>query len=239
VIDISEYTGFPEIMDGRVKTLHPKVHGAILGRPDLPEDQEAIRKHREGVSIPEAIEQIDIGGPSMIRSSAKNHAYVAVVTRAEQYPLVLEALKGGRIKDELRRELAGAAFEMTARYDRAIADYMGSIQSGQSTTCRRCPAETGEPPEFPRSLTISVEKSTDLRYGENPHQRGAFYVEASRPPASLASAKVLHGKELSYNNLLDLDSALVLAREFATIRAGARSANHWRTHSTGRMREIR
>ena len=147
VIDISGYTGFPEIMDGRVKTLHPKVHGAILGRPDLGTDATAIAEHgiipftlvvcnlypfeqtiaRDGVTVPEAIEQIDIGGPSMIRSSAKNHKYVAIVTRAEQYSPVLERLKAGNLDETFRRELAAAAFEMTAAYDRAIADYMASI----------------------------------------------------------------------------------------------------------------
>src|SRR5438309_1730674 len=144
VVDISEYTGFPEMMDGRVKTLHPKVHGGLLGRPDLPEDANAMREHgilpfelvvcnlypfeatvaRPDVSVGEAIENIDIGGPSMIRSASKNHAYVGVVTSPSQYAQVLEALKAGPLPDEMRRELAAAAFETTARYDRAIADYM-------------------------------------------------------------------------------------------------------------------
>ena len=147
VIGITEYTGFPEIMEGRVKTLHPKVHGAILGRPDRPDDAEAIAEHgivpfelvvcnlypfeetiaRDGVTVAEAIEQIDIGGPSMVRSAAKNHAYIAIVTRAEQYSSVLEALQGDGLDEHLRQELATAAFEMTAAYDRAIADYMLSL----------------------------------------------------------------------------------------------------------------
>jgi phosphoribosylaminoimidazolecarboxamide formyltransferase/IMP cyclohydrolase len=222
VIDISQYTGFPEMMDGRVKTLHPRVHGGLLGRPDLAEDAQSMREHgilpfelvvcnlypfeatiaRPDVSVEEAIENIDIGGPSMIRSAAKNHAYVGVVTRASQYTRVLEALQAGPLPAELRRELAGAAFEMTARYDRAIANYMAQLTAG---------AETG----FPETLSLALTRKLELRYGENPHQEGAFYVESNPPTASLAAAEQLHGKELSYNNLLDLDAALNLVREFA------------------------
>ncbi|MDA7528078.1 bifunctional phosphoribosylaminoimidazolecarboxamide formyltransferase/IMP cyclohydrolase, partial [bacterium] len=143
VIDVSSYTEFPEIMGGRVKTLHPKIHGAILGRPDLPDDAAAIAEHgiipfelvvvnlypfeetiaKEGVTVLEAIEQIDIGGPSMVRSSAKNHAYVGIVTNPDQYDSVLTQIQGDGLTLELRRELAGAAFESTAKYDRAISDY--------------------------------------------------------------------------------------------------------------------
>ncbi|HVW00538.1 MAG TPA: bifunctional phosphoribosylaminoimidazolecarboxamide formyltransferase/IMP cyclohydrolase [Planctomycetaceae bacterium] len=225
VIDISEYTGFPEIMDGRVKTLHPKVHGALLGRPDLPHDAAAIREHgiipfelvvcnlypfaetiaRPNVTIPEAIEQIDIGGPSMIRSASKNHAYVGVVTQPAQYPRVAEALRAGRLPEDLRRELAAAAFAMTARYDAMIADYMAKITA---------PANAPES-AFPPALQINLLRKDVLRYGENPHQQAAFYVEPNAPAASLAGAEQLHGKELSYNNLLDLDSALNLVREFS------------------------
>jgi phosphoribosylaminoimidazolecarboxamide formyltransferase/IMP cyclohydrolase len=223
VIDISEYTGFPEIMDGRVKTLHPKVHGALLGRPDRPDDAAAIREHgivpfelvvcnlypfaetiaRPNVTIPEAIEQIDIGGPSMIRSASKNHAYVGVVTQPAQYPRVAEALKAGRLPEDLRRELAAAAFAMTARYDAMIADYMAKITA---------PADA---PAFPPALQINLLRKDVLRYGENPHQQAAFYVEPNAPAGSLAGAEQLRGKELSYNNLLDLDSALNLVREFS------------------------
>jgi len=220
VVDISEYTGFPEIMDGRVKTLHPKVHGAILGRPDLPADAEAIAEHgivpfqvvvcnlypfeqtiaKEGVSVPEAIEQIDIGGPSMVRSTAKNHKYVAIVTKPSQYESVLESLKNGSMDESQRRELAAAAFEMTARYDRAISDYLHKVTQ---------PDEA-----FPETLGITVEKRMSLRYGENPHQSAAFYTELNPAAGTLASAEQLHGKELSYNNLLDLDAALVIASDF-------------------------
>ncbi|MCH7688036.1 MAG: bifunctional phosphoribosylaminoimidazolecarboxamide formyltransferase/IMP cyclohydrolase, partial [Planctomycetes bacterium] len=226
VIDVCSYTGFPEIMQGRVKTLHPKVHGAILGRPDLPGDAEAIHQHgiipfelvvcnlypfeetiaKDGITVPEAIEQIDIGGPSMVRSAAKNHAYVAIVTRSSQYDKVLDALRSGSLDETFRRELATAAFEMTARYDRDIANYMVAI-SGE---------ETHNPQNnvFGSSLTLRFEKKFDLRYGENPHQHAAFYVESNPSPASLSSAEQLHGKELSYNNLLDLDAAISIVREF-------------------------
>ena len=222
VTDISQYTGFPEMMDGRVKTLHPKVHGGLLGRPDLPEDAQSMREHgilpfeivvcnlypfeatvaRPGVSLEEAIENIDIGGPSMIRSASKNHAYVGVVTRPGQYGQVLDALQAGPLPAELRRELAAAAFEMTARYDRAIANYMARIASGPDAA------------KFPETLSLSFQRRQELRYGENPHQEAAFYVEANPPASSLAAAEQLHGKELSYNNLLDLDAALNLVREF-------------------------
>lgn len=223
VVDISTYTGFPEIMDGRVKTLHPKVHGAILGRPDLPGDAAAISEHgivpfelvvcnlypfeqtiaREGVVYAEAVEQIDIGGPSMVRSAAKNHAYVAIVSSPAQYERVLSGLQSGKLSEELRRELMVAAFEMTARYDRAIADYFASLAPKAADT-----------EEFPQSLTLALSRRSSLRYGENPHQRAAFYVEAGAPASTLAGAEQVHGKELSYNNLLDLDSALALVREF-------------------------
>lgn len=221
VIDVSDYTGFPEIMDGRVKTLHPRIHGAILGRPDLPEDAVAIAAHgivpfelvvcnlypfeqtiaRDGVTVEEAIEQIDIGGPSMVRSAAKNHAYVAIITDPGQYERVLEQLQGDGLTHEFRRELAGAAFQMTANYDRAIADYFSRINAIEA-------------PTFPEQLTFHFRKQTDLRYGENPHQAAAFYIECAAPAASIAAAEQLHGKEISYNNLLDLDAAFGLAREF-------------------------
>lgn len=227
VIDISEYTGFPEMMDGRVKTLHPKVHGGLLGRPDLPEDAKSMREHgivpfelvvcnlypfeatiaNADVTFEEAIENIDIGGPSMIRSAAKNHAYLAVVTRSSQYARVLETLKYGPVPSEVRLELAAAAFEMTARYDRAIADYLSKVIGLDSTSLENL--------RFPRSLSLNLARQIELRYGENPHQSGALYVEPKPPAASLAASRQLHGKELSYNNLLDLDAALQLVREFA------------------------
>ena len=225
VLDVAEYTGFPEMMDGRVKTLHPKVHGGLLGRPDLAEDAKSMREHGitpfelvvvnlyqfvETISKPEvtsdeAIEQIDIGGPSMLRSAAKNHRYVGVVTSPAQYDRVLEELQRGAMSLDLRRELAAAAFEMTARYDRAIADYMAGLARGDSAN---------QDPDFPTRLALQFERRSTLRYGENPHQRAAFYVESQSSPSTLAAAETLHGKELSYNNLLDLDAAMQIVREF-------------------------
>lgn len=227
VIDVAQYTGFPEMMDGRVKTLHPKVHGGLLGRPDLAEDAKSMTEHgitpfelvivnlypfvetisKPNVTPEEAIEQIDIGGPSMLRSAAKNHKYLGVVTSPSQYERVLSELQQGKLSFEFRRELAAAAFEMTARYDRAIADYMSKLTtSGEGASANDA--------EFPSRLTLNYERRSSLRYGENPHQRAAFYVETNPPPSTLAAAEILHGKELSYNNLLDLDAAMQIVREF-------------------------
>jgi len=233
VIDVSDYTGFPEIMDGRVKTLHPRVHGAILGRPEIPHHAEAIKEHgiipfelvvvnlypfeetvaRPDVTTAEAIENIDIGGPSMVRSAAKNHTHVGIVTCPSQYADVLHELTtAGQLSAGYRLKLAAAAFELTARYDRAIAGYMTELASPQ----------VDDAPEdvkvdaslFPRQMLLSFTRRSPLRYGENPHQSAAFYVETQAPEDSLASSQKLHGKELSYNNLLDLDSALAIVREF-------------------------
>lgn len=222
VTDVSSYTGFPEMMDGRLKTLHPKVHGGLLGRPNLPEDAASMQQHgilpfelvvvnlypfaetiaKPGVTVDQAIEQIDIGGPSMVRSAAKNHAYVGIVTCSSQYETVLEQLASGALTPEFKRQLAAAAFELTARYDRMIADYFATLTT---------PADEHG---FPLSLGLTFERRSTLRYGENPHQKAAFYVEPKPHAASLASAEILHGKELSYNNLLDLDAAMQIAREF-------------------------
>ena len=219
VHEISDYTGFPEMMDGRLKTLHPKVHGGILCRHNRADDMEAIDEHgivsfelvvvnlypfeatvaRPNVSFDEAIEQIDIGGPTMIRAAAKNHEFVAVVTDAGQYGEILGEIRAGQgvTSLALRRKLAGAAFERTARYDRAIANYF----SGQA-----------EPGLFPAQLSPRYQREEVLRYGENPHQRAALYVEPGAGPARLVAAEKLNGKELSYNNLLDLDSAYAIVR---------------------------
>ena len=227
VIDVSSYTGFPEIMDGRVKTLHPKVHGAILGRPDLPSDAAAIAEHgivpfelvvvnlypfeqtiaKPDVTVADAIENIDIGGPSMVRSAAKNHAYIGIVSSPGQYESVLTALQGDGLDSRQRRELAAAAFEMTARYDRAISNYMHGLLAAESD-------EEGASSDFPATLGLTFEKRSGLRYGENPHQRAAFYVEPTYADSSLAAATQLNGKELSYNNLLDLDAAVSIVRDF-------------------------
>lgn len=220
VRDVSEYTGFPEMMDGRVKTLHPKVHGGILCRRDHPEDTEALATHgiltfdlvvvnlypfeqtvaRPGVSEAEAIENIDIGGPSLVRAAAKNFAFVAVTTSPHQYPEILEQFTTlGGTTLELRRKLAGEAFAHTARYDRAIAEYFAR----------------GEGTDFPATLFLAYRRKEILRYGENPHQRGALYAQWNNGAGSVVAAEKLHGKELSYNNLLDLDSALEIVRAFA------------------------
>ena len=224
-IDIAEVTGFPEMMEGRVKTLHPLVHGAILGRPTYPGDAEAIAEHgivpfevvvcnlypfeqtvaQPGVTPVEAIEKIDVGGPSMVRAAAKNHAHVAVVSDPGQYDEVLAALHDKQLDEPRRRKLAAAAFALSARYEAAIADYMATLTD-----------ERGEEGgAFPNQLALTFQKQSNLRYGENPHQRAAFYIEGGAEPTTLAAAEQLHGKELSYNNLLDLDAALSLVRDLA------------------------
>ncbi|MFQ3648772.1 MAG: bifunctional phosphoribosylaminoimidazolecarboxamide formyltransferase/IMP cyclohydrolase, partial [Gemmataceae bacterium] len=220
--EVAQLTGFPEMLDGRVKTLHPRVHGGILHLRDNPAHQSAIAEHgiepidlvvvnlypfeqtvaRPEVSWETALEHIDIGGPSMIRSAAKNHRDVAVVISPEQYGHVLDEMRnyGGGLTLETRRRLASEAFARTAVYDRAIACYMAGQAGGEM---------------FPTRLELSFQRRQVLRHGENPHQAGAFYVESPTPVGSFAGATVLHGKELSYNNLLDLDSAWNLVREFA------------------------
>jgi phosphoribosylaminoimidazolecarboxamide formyltransferase/IMP cyclohydrolase len=226
VRDVSDFTGFPEILDGRVKTLHPRVHGGLLGR-----DTEAHRKQmrdagldpidlvvvnlypfREtvarGAAFDEVIENIDIGGPAMIRSAAKNHERVAVVVDPADYPRVLadfEAL--GDVSAPLRFELARKAFAHTAAYDGAIAGYLGRLEQPTSPLA-----------DFPETLHPALRRERVLRYGENPHQKAAFYARDAGPAGapSLARAEVLQGKELSYNNILDLDAALRLCLEFAS-----------------------
>jgi len=221
VHDVSEYTGFPEMMDGRLKTLHPKVFGGILCRHDNPDDMNALAEHaivsfelvvvnlypfeatvaRPDVTPAEAIEKIDIGGPSLVRAAAKNHVFTTVATDAEQYSAILEQVTAdGATTPQLRQRLAAAAFAHTARYDQAIAAYF----AGQTS-----------PKPFPATLNFNLKRKSVLRYGENPHQQAALYAEANHPGANLVSAKQLSGKELSYNNLLDLDSALAIARLFS------------------------
>ena len=220
VVDVSEYTASPEIMDGRVKTLHPRVHGGILmrdtsadraalteigGRPiDLvcvnlyPFEQTVAR----GASHEETIENIDIGGPSMVRSAAKNQARVLIVTEPNDYAEVLQAVNSpAGPSAALRARLAAKAFAHTAAYDGAIAAYLTSRQTDS---------------RFPGALTLSFAKAYDVRYGENPHQQGAFYIERNAPAGSLALAESLGagGKELSFNNLVDVDATLEAAREF-------------------------
>jgi phosphoribosylaminoimidazolecarboxamide formyltransferase/IMP cyclohydrolase len=224
--EVSAYTGQPEILGGRVKTLHPRLHGGILARRDVPEDLAALKDQgiepidlvvvnlypfeatvaRPGATFDEAIEQIDIGGPSLIRGAAKNHAHVAVVVTPAQYGPLLEQLQThGGTTLEFRRAVATAVFDYTAAYDRMIADYLAPAAGGA-----QCKGE----PDFPAVFAPRFERRTVLRYGENPHQQAAFYVEPGTQGPNLATADMLHGKELSYNNLLDLDSALRLVRHF-------------------------
>jgi phosphoribosylaminoimidazolecarboxamide formyltransferase/IMP cyclohydrolase len=221
VRDVADYTGFPEMMDGRVKTLHPKVHGGLLCRHDNPGDMASLAEHgiltfelvvvnlypfeetiaKPGVTIPEAIEQIDIGGPSMVRSSAKNHAFVTLATDPLQYATILAEFKaGGATTLETRRQLAGAAFAKTAAYDTAIAAYFAKINSSDSDS------------SYPPRVSLSLTRRDTLRYGENPHQSAALYASPNAGPHSLVNAEQLNGKELSYNNLLDLDAALAIAK---------------------------
>jgi phosphoribosylaminoimidazolecarboxamide formyltransferase/IMP cyclohydrolase len=227
VRDVSDVTGFPEMLSGRVKTLHPKIHGGILARRDVPAHLEALATHgipaidlvvvalypfeetiaRPGVTLAEAIEQIDVGGPTMIRAAAKNHASVAVMTHASQYAAVLDELKatGGALGDATRARLAQEAFRRTAQYDAAIATYLRTPQAPQAAR---------EPDEFPHPLRFEAERALLLKYGENPHQSAAFYRVAGAPAIGLAGMKPLHGPELGYNNVLDFSAALALLLEF-------------------------
>jgi phosphoribosylaminoimidazolecarboxamide formyltransferase / IMP cyclohydrolase len=229
VIDVSDYTGFPEIMDGRVKTLHPKVHGGLLALRDKPSHLAQMKAQdiqpidmvvvnlypfretaaKESVTFPEVIEQIDIGGPSMIRSAAKNHKSVAVVTDPNDYSCVMEELQinNGAVTDATLFLLAQKAFAATASYDSAIATWFS-----ERTWTPEGVMKQGD--KLPATEVLPLEKVTDLRYGENPHQRAALYRKISDPAFGVAGAQVLHGKELSYNNLLDSDAAWNLVLEF-------------------------
>src|SRR5688572_8407427 len=217
VRQVSDYTGFPEMLDGRVKTLHPKIHGGLLGRRDLPEHVSAMREHaiepidlvvvnlypfretvaKPGTTLDEAIEQIDIGGPSMLRSAAKNHAHVTVMVDPDDYEPVLAEMRasGGRVSAATNRRLAQKVFCATACYDGAIADWLGAHDQVEGS-------------RFGQSFHTGGPKALDMRYGENPHQGASLYG------GFLKVAEPLHGKELSYNNVVDIDAALLLAAEF-------------------------
>ncbi|HEY2410596.1 MAG TPA: bifunctional phosphoribosylaminoimidazolecarboxamide formyltransferase/IMP cyclohydrolase [Pirellulaceae bacterium] len=219
--DIADYTAFPEMMHGRVKTLHPKVFGGILARRDHDEDLVACREHgidlfdlvvvnlypfeqtiaKPGVTPSEAIENIDIGGPSLVRAAAKNHAFTAIATEPAQYEPIIAELAAGGTSLVQRQKLAAAAFAHTAKYDAGIAMWFSHFTEPEA--------------HFPAAMFIGLERKTELRYGENPHQRGAIYVAPGCGGVSVLTAKQLNGKELSYNNLLDLDSALVIVRAFS------------------------
>ncbi len=229
VRDVSQVTGFPEMLDGRVKTLHPKIHGGILARRDKPEhlaqlkaqgiepiDLVAINLYpfeetvaKPGTLLAEAVEQIDIGGPTLIRAAAKNREFVAVLVDPSQYGEVLDELKreDGKLSAETRSRLAREAFRRTAQYDAAIAAYLRSPEATQ-----RPPA--GAETDFPPLLRLEAELVQPLRYGENPHQQAAFYRMVRAPRVGAAAARQLHGPDLSYNNLLDLSAALGLLTEF-------------------------
>ncbi len=222
VKEVSAYTGFPEIMDGRVKTLHPKIHGGILGRRGR--DDAVMAQHeiapidlvvvnlypfeqaiaKPGCTLGEAIENIDVGGPAMVRAAAKNHHDVTVIVDPADYPAVLEEMtaNNGALSEDSRYSLAAKAFEHTARYDAAISNYLDSREIG------------GARAAFPRTLTLQFEKKQDLRYGENPHQKAAFYGELKAVAGSIATARQLQGKELSFNNIADADAALDCAAAF-------------------------
>ncbi len=222
VTEVGEHTGFPEMMDGRVKTLHPKIHGGILGRRgqddatmaahDIPPiDLVAVNLYpfeatvaNPDCTLETAIENIDIGGPTMLRAAAKNHRDVTVVVDAADYPRVLDELDAndGATSDALRFDLAVKTFEHTAAYDGAIANYLGAV------------LDNGAPEGFPRTFNTQFHKSQVMRYGENPHQQAAFYVERDIAEPSVATARQLQGKELSYNNIGDTDAALECVKQF-------------------------
>ena len=230
VKDISDLTGFPEMLDGRVKTLHPKVHGGILHRRENPAHTAAVAQHgiqpidmvvvnlyafektaaKPGVTFEELIENIDIGGPSMIRSAAKNFQDVAVVTLPGDYPTIADELarSSGALSRATKWRLAQKAFATTAAYDSAIASALETISDPQTPDLRVTPAAD----TFPQTLRLSFQKTLDLRYGENPHQKAAMYSDGSS--VGVANARQLQGKELSYNNIVDLQAAWDLAQEF-------------------------
>ncbi|MCE2414001.1 bifunctional phosphoribosylaminoimidazolecarboxamide formyltransferase/IMP cyclohydrolase [Candidatus Poribacteria bacterium] len=224
ILDVSDYTGFPEMLDGRVKTLHPKIHGGLLADWDNPEHNSQAAAHgitsidmvicnlypfeatvaQPNVTLPEAIENIDIGGPTMIRAAAKNYRHVAVLTMASQYSEIIADLdeNDGCLSEERRFELANAAFAHTAHYDTAIAAYLVDVDSQSDG--------------FATDLTLRFKKERTLRYGENPHQRAAFYKTEASPGAAAAWANQLSGQSLSFNNLLDLEAALEIVKDFET-----------------------
>jgi len=222
VIEISDYTGFPEIMDGRVKTLHPKIHGGLLGMRDNPEHIKIMEKHnippidmvvvnlypfeetikKPDCSLEEAIENIDIGGPTMLRSAAKNYRFVTVIVDPNDYEIVLKELKnnGRKVSNTLNMRLAQKVFTHTARYDSLISTYLDQV----------CYPDT----PFPDTLFLNFKQASVLRYGENPHQQASFYVDVTVDEPSIATAENIQGKPLSYNNIMDADAALSTVKEF-------------------------
>ena len=225
VTEVSDYTGFPEMLDGRLKTLHPMIHGGILGRRDLESHRQAMELHgirpidmvvvnlypfeqtiaRKDCSLELAIENIDIGGPTLLRAAAKNHVAITVIVDSGDYNAVLEEMKAhaGSVSDATRFRLAVKAFEHTARYDGAIANYLGTLQPD------------GNRLRFPETFNSQFVKVQDMRYGENPHQQAAFYRENDPAEVCVATATQLQGKELSFNNVADTDAALECVKSFA------------------------
>lgn len=221
-LEVAKHTGFPEIMDGRVKTLHPKIHGGILARRGIDDDVMKANNiaaidlvvvnlypfeatiANEDCTLDDAIENIDIGGPAMVRASAKNYAYVSIIVDPQDYTQVLEELHNneGVVSSSTRFDLAVKAFEHTARYDDMIANHLGRIQ------------QDGSMSELPRTINLQFNKAQELRYGENPHQHAAFYTEKNIDIACIATAKQLQGKELSFNNIGDTDAALECVKQF-------------------------
>jgi phosphoribosylaminoimidazolecarboxamide formyltransferase/IMP cyclohydrolase len=221
ITEVSDYTGFPEMMDGRVKTLHPKIHGGILARRG--QDDDVMHAHdikpidmvivnlypfeatvaKPNCSLEDAIENIDIGGPTMVRAAAKNNAFVSIVVNASDYNNILTEMKNnkGALSQATRFDLAIKAYEHTAAYDGAIANYFGRLVPGGSV-------------DFPRTFNTQFHKTQDLRYGENSHQKSAFYCEKNPPQGSIATAQQIQGKELSYNNIADTDAALETVKQF-------------------------
>lgn len=228
VIEVSDHTGHPEIMDGRVKTLHPKIHGGILARRGTDEqvmqdnhidaiDMVVVNLYpfadtvaKEGCTLEDAVENIDIGGPTMVRAAAKNHKDVTIIVNASDYQRVIDEMNANNGSTELntRFDLAIAAYEHTAAYDGMIANYFGTMVPSHN------PSEGDEQSKFPRTFNSQFIKKQDMRYGENSHQDAAFYVEANVQEASVATATQLQGKALSYNNIADTDAALECVKEF-------------------------
>lgn len=229
VTEVSDYTGFPEMMDGRVKTLHPKVHGGVLGRRG--QDDGIMEQHginpidivvvnlypfaetvaKEGCTLADAVENIDIGGPTMVRSAAKNHKDVTIVVNAHDYDRVIAEMDANdkSLTQATRFDLAIAAFEHTASYDGMIANYFGTMVPSYGEN-----KEGDNASKFPRTFNQQFEKKQDMRYGENSHQAAAFYVEANPEEASVSTARQIQGKALSYNNIADTDAALECVKEF-------------------------
>ena len=238
VRDVSEVTGFPEIMDGRVKTLHPAIHGGLLGRSGV--DEAVMAEHgiqpidllvvnlypfaatvaKPDCSYDDAIENIDIGGPAMLRAAAKNHARTSVLVHPAQYDALLEALRAGGTTLSQRRGFAAKAYAHTSNYDGQVTQWL-SERTGQDAQAPRgavmpvaAAEDPGAPETWPHTFNLSLDLASSLRYGENPHQRGALYVEANAPQGIVATARFVQGKELSYNNLADADAALECVKAF-------------------------